>query len=47
MATQDVTMIRMNKSTVKQLKQIQLDNDIPNIREVVEMLVKFYKENNK
>ncbi len=40
----DVTMIRMDKATVKELKQIQLDNDIPNIREVVQMLLDHYKK---
>jgi len=41
---EDQTMIRMNKSTVKQLKQIQLDLDMPNIREVVQMLVDEYNK---
>jgi len=40
----DVTMIRMDKATVKELKQIQLDKDIPNIRLVVQMLVDHYKK---
>ncbi len=39
-----MTMIRMDKATVKQLKQIQLDLDIPNIREVVQMLVDEYNK---
>ena len=43
----DMTMIRMNKTTVKALKQIQLDEDIKNIRDVVQKLVDFYNENSK
>ena len=44
---EDMTMIRMNKTTVKQLKQIQLDEDIKNIRDVIQKLVDFYNENKK
>ena len=44
MAEDKMTMIRMDKTTVKQLKQIQLDLDIPNIREVVQMLVDQYNK---
>ena len=44
MADNTMTMIRMDKSTVKQLKQIQLDTDAPNIRAVVQMLVNYYNK---
>ncbi len=40
-------MIRMDKKTVKQLKQIQLDLDIKNIRDVVQMLVNEYNKEKK
>ncbi len=44
---EDMTMIRVSKSTVKELKQIQLDEDIKNIRDVIQKLVDFYNENKK
>ncbi len=45
MAKDEVTMIRMDKSTVKELKRLQLDFDIPNVREAVQLLIKFYEDN--